>query len=147
MAQMTFAVAAGPLAGWPSAAGLYIPVKYVPGSKGRLRCTPTSTPGHAASNCTLPPKIVHGVDQATTGMVRPVHVCCGVVFHATPVDGVDGVPALRKRCASVEPHRFTWLRHRAGQSRDGCTKRQDAGCRQFRQLAIHLNSPIAPQAP
>src|SRR5262249_11295457 len=83
-------------------------------SKGRLRCTPTSTPGHAASNCTLPPKIVHGVDQATTGMVRPVHVCCGVVFHATPVDGVDGVPALRKRCASVQPHRFTCLRHRAG---------------------------------
>src|SRR5262249_60997188 len=38
------------------------------------RCTPASTAGHAASNCTLPPKIVHGVDQATTGMVRPVHV-------------------------------------------------------------------------
>src|SRR5215467_2999465 len=69
--------------------------------RSRLRCTPTSTPGHAASNCTLPPKIVHGVDQATTGMVRPVHVCCGVVFLATPVDGVDGVPARSKRCASV----------------------------------------------
>src|SRR5215472_4554237 len=101
MAQMTFAVAAGPLAGWPSAAGLYIPVKYVPGSKGRLRCTPTSTPGHAASNCTLPPKIVHGVDQATTGMVRPEHVCCGVVFlqpQSTVLmayqPGASGVPAF-----------------------------------------------------
>src|SRR5262249_62308980 len=36
--------------------------------------------GHAASNCTLAPKSVQGVDQATTGMVRPVHVCVGVVF-------------------------------------------------------------------
>src|SRR5215469_5338662 len=66
-----------------------------------LRCTPTSTAGHAASNCTLPPKIVHGVDQATTGMVRPEHVCCGVVFlqpQSTVLmayqPGASGVPAF-----------------------------------------------------
>src|SRR6516162_8221588 len=66
-----------------------------------LRCTPTSTAGHAASNCTLPPKIVHGVDQATTGMVRPVHVCVGVVFlqpQSTVLmayqPGASGVPVF-----------------------------------------------------
>src|SRR6516225_8326763 len=66
-----------------------------------LRCTPTSTAGHAPSNCTLPPTIVHGVDQATTGIVSPVHVCCGVVFLATPIDGMmayqpgaSGVPVF-----------------------------------------------------
>src|SRR6516162_6519764 len=66
-----------------------------------LRCTPTSTAGHAASNCTLPPKIVHGVDHATTGMVRPVHVCCGVVFRQPQSTvlmayqpGASGVPVF-----------------------------------------------------
>src|SRR5262249_51604084 len=65
------------------------------------RCTPTSTAGHAASNCTLPPKIVHGVDHATTGMVRPVHVCCGVVFRQPQSTvlmayqpGASGVPVF-----------------------------------------------------
>src|SRR5262249_44159528 len=43
-------------------------------------CTRTPPAGHAASNCTLPPKSVHGVDQAMTGIVSPVHVCCGLVF-------------------------------------------------------------------
>src|SRR6516164_1512013 len=66
-----------------------------------LRCTPTSTAGHAASNCTLPPKIVHGVDQATTGIVSPVHVCCGVVFRQPQSTvlmayqpGASGVPVF-----------------------------------------------------
>src|SRR6516162_5345029 len=77
----------------------------------RFRCTPTSTAGHAASNCTLAPKSVHGVDQATTGMVRPVHVCVGVVFlqpQSTVLmayqPGASGVPAFSP---TVSPGRVT----------------------------------------
>ena len=65
------------------------------------RCTPASIAGHAASNCALPPKIVHGVDHATTGIVRPVHVCCGVVFRQPQSTvlmayqpGASGVPVF-----------------------------------------------------
>src|SRR5262249_22412440 len=42
---------------------------------------PPPPSGQPPSNWTLPPKNVHGVDQATTGMVRPEHTCCGLLFR------------------------------------------------------------------
>jgi hypothetical protein len=35
----------------------------------------------AKNNCSLAPKIVHGVDQAKTGISMPTHVLSGLVFR------------------------------------------------------------------
>src|SRR5215831_6077041 len=112
------------------------------------RCTPTSTAGHAASNCTLPPKIVHGVDHATTGMVRPVHVCCGLVFRQPQSTvlmayqpGGSGAPAFSP---TVSPGCVTEPA-RAGAAVQKATGRRlppiSSTCCSFVIL------PIAPQAP
>src|SRR6516225_5463264 len=112
-----------------------------------LRCTPTSTAGHAPSNCTLPPKIVHGVDQATTGIVSPVHVCCGVVFRQPQSTvlmayqpGASGVPVFSP---TVSPGCVT------DPARAGAAAQSDrkAAVANFVSLLFICNSPIAPQAP
>src|SRR6478672_6717847 len=110
-----------------------------------LRCTPTSTAGHAPSNCTLPPKIVHGVDHATTGMVRPVHVCCGVVFRQPQSTvlmayqpGASGVPVFSP---TVSPGCVT------EPARAGATVQSDRTptAANFVNLLFICNSPIAPR--
>src|SRR5713101_4336673 len=70
------------------------------------------------NNCSLAPNIVHGVDQAKTGISMPTHVLSGLVFRQPQfalfakykpggAGAPDGAPTVSPGCvtepASVEP--------------------------------------------